>query len=76
MLVKIGCKLFSIPNALISRIFKLNTIHMGICSSQDLIRIGIKWRIGDGNGVRLWDDPCHNDDINFYLRTLGIQNIE
>ncbi|KAL8551295.1 hypothetical protein ACS0TY_000394 [Phlomoides rotata] len=38
--------------------------------------IGIKWRIGDGNGVRLWDDPCHNDDINFYLRTLGIQNIE
>ncbi|KAL8494574.1 hypothetical protein ACS0TY_025410 [Phlomoides rotata] len=40
-----------------------------VWSSQDIVRRGIWWGIGEGNNIRIWDDPWLNDDHNFYLTT-------
>lgn len=31
--------------------------HLG----TDLLKQGIRWRVGDGNNVKIWTDPCSND---------------
>ncbi|KAL8503448.1 hypothetical protein ACS0TY_022262 [Phlomoides rotata] len=36
---------------------KLSYAWRSVCSSQDIMRRGLWWRIGDGLSIMLWDDP-------------------
>ncbi|KAL8498524.1 hypothetical protein ACS0TY_021743 [Phlomoides rotata] len=47
-----------------------------VCSSQDIVRRGLWWRIGDGLSITLWDDPWLNDDSTFFMCTPWILGLE
>ncbi|XP_057791345.1 uncharacterized protein LOC131008488 [Salvia miltiorrhiza] len=38
-----------------------------ICAAQDLVRRGVRWRIGDGNMVRVYGDPWLRNDDSFWI---------
>ncbi|CAN1152557.1 Uncharacterized mitochondrial protein AtMg00310 [Linum perenne] len=40
-----------------------------IYASQVILRRGIRWKIGDGESIRVWNTPWLRDDANFRVET-------
>lgn len=45
--------------------FTWTSIH----ASQDLLKRGTRWKVGEGNQINIWRNPWIKDDNNFYVRT-------
>ncbi|KAL8548177.1 hypothetical protein ACS0TY_007485 [Phlomoides rotata] len=51
--------------------FSWSSIH----AVQDLIRRGVRWKVGDGHLFSLWFDPWIRDDSNFFITSLVVEGI-
>ncbi|CAN1175234.1 Putative ribonuclease H protein At1g65750 [Linum perenne] len=40
-----------------------------IYASQVILRRGIRWKIGDGESIRVWNSPWLHDELNFKVET-------
>ncbi|XP_057796787.1 uncharacterized protein LOC131012797 [Salvia miltiorrhiza] len=38
-----------------------------ICAAQDLVRSGTRWRVGDGTGIKVYEDPWLRRDGRFHV---------
>lgn len=68
MLGKQSWKLDFDQNALVSRIFK---------AAQDVVRIGMRWRVRSGSKINLWRDPWLKDKDSSFIRRVvppGLEN--
>lgn len=52
--------------------FTWTSIH----AAEDLLRMGVRWKVGDGNNIRVWGSPWLNNDDDFYVRTPVIEGVE
>ncbi|CAN1787360.1 Putative ribonuclease H protein At1g65750 [Linum perenne] len=44
-------------------------VWQSLWNAQKVVRQGIRWRIGDGSTIRVWDDPWINDDASRFVTT-------
>ncbi|KAL8511484.1 hypothetical protein ACS0TY_018037 [Phlomoides rotata] len=47
-----------------------------IWAAQDLVRKGIRWKIGDGQSVSVWRQPWVGDDSSFWINTPVVDGFE
>lgn len=46
-----------------------------VWSSQAILREGVRWRVGDGSCINIWNQPWLRDDGR-YLQTVPIDGLE
>ncbi|XP_073026701.1 uncharacterized protein [Primulina eburnea] len=51
-------------------------VWKSIWSSQSLLKIGSRWKIGDGTKVNTWNDPWLREANNFWIQTPMIAGME
>lgn len=45
-------------------------------SSQDLLKAGCRWRIGDGKNIRAWNEPWVRQTPSLRIQSVPIANLE
>ncbi|CAN1321508.1 Putative ribonuclease H protein At1g65750 [Linum perenne] len=48
----------------------------GILKTQSLLQQGIRWRVGNGNGIRVWSDPWLKEEDRRYVISPVRQGLE
>lgn len=43
----------------------------GIHTAMDLVKCGLRWKIGAGNSIPMWGDSWLDNDRNFYIGTVA-----
>nr|DAD46191.1 TPA_asm: hypothetical protein HUJ06_004421 [Nelumbo nucifera] len=82
MLAKQGWNIISNPNALVCRVFKAKYFPRGnFLHSHIVLEKGCRWRIGNGQHIRVWDDPCLKEMGNFKVdsprsRVLAVYSVK
>ena len=49
---------------------------MGICDSKHILNNGVRFRVGNGNHVRVWQDPWLPCNENAFVTTKNILGLE